>query len=211
MPKSYWMIFISSICLNQDYYDPELPPFHFLDSVSPHSLHFKKKKKIYPWVFVHIPECSFLCTDLLTCIPLCSFCCNLILIFKSSLHCKTGVLVFLCSFSCGRRLLVFLLHHLSSLTSIFCYRENNIYWTKKDYKIPVPTEYATREKLSSSSSTSSILLSSSFFLLFCSVYFLLLLFSFFFTPLYLCQFSLGLWPRNSFLVGVFVLHASKFL
>ena len=44
MPKSYWMIFISSIHLNQNHYDPELPSFHFLDSVSPHSLCFKKKK-----------------------------------------------------------------------------------------------------------------------------------------------------------------------
>ena len=40
------MIFISSIHLNWDHYDPKLPPFHFLDSVSLYSLHFKKKKKI---------------------------------------------------------------------------------------------------------------------------------------------------------------------
>ena len=39
------MIFISSIRLNRDHYDPKLPPFHFLDSVSLYSLHFKKKKK----------------------------------------------------------------------------------------------------------------------------------------------------------------------
>ena len=53
-PKNYWMIFISSICLNRDHYDPKLPPFHFLDSISPHSLHFKKKIKFileYLWTF----------------------------------------------------------------------------------------------------------------------------------------------------------------
>ena len=126
------MIFISSIHLNQDHYNPELPLSHFLDSVSLHSLCFKKKeKKNYPWVFVHTLECSFICTDLLTCILLRSSRCNLILVFKSSLRCKTWVLVFLCSFPCSHQLLVFLLHHLSSLTSIFCHRENNIYQTKK--------------------------------------------------------------------------------
>ena len=129
------MIFISSICLNWDHYDPELSPSHFLNSVFLHLLHFKKKKN-YPWVFIHIPECSFICTDLLICIPLRSFRCNLILVFKSSFRCKTWVLVFLYSFPCGRRLLVFLLHHLSSLTSIFCHRKNNIYQTKKITSFP---------------------------------------------------------------------------
>ena len=95
-----------------------------------------QKKKNYPWVFIHIPECSFICTDLLICIPLRSFRCNLILVFKSSFRCKTWVLVFLYSFPCGRRLLVFLLHHLSSLTSIFCHRKNNIYQTKKITSFP---------------------------------------------------------------------------
>ena len=37
------MIFISSICLNWDHYDPELPLFHFLDFIPLHSFHFKKK------------------------------------------------------------------------------------------------------------------------------------------------------------------------
>ena len=96
----------------------------------------QKKKKNYPWVLVHMLECSFLCTDSLTCIPLRSFHCNLILVVKNSLHCKTWVLVFLCSFPCGRRLLVFLLHQLSSLTAIFCHRENNIYQTKKITSFP---------------------------------------------------------------------------
>ena len=54
----------------------------------------KKKRKYYPWVLVHTPECSFLCTDLLTCIPLCSFHCNLVLVFKSSLCCKLEYLYF---------------------------------------------------------------------------------------------------------------------
>jgi len=51
-----------------------------------------KKKN---WVLTHISECSFLCTDLLTCIPLHSFRYNLILVFLHSLHCKTCTLVFL--------------------------------------------------------------------------------------------------------------------
>ena len=71
----------------------------------------KKNKKKNPWVLVHIPEYSFLCANLLTCIPLCSFHCNLVLVFQNSLCCKTWVLIFLHSFSYSHWLLVFLLHH----------------------------------------------------------------------------------------------------
>ena len=163
-PKSYWMIFISSICLNWDHYNPEIPSIHFLDSIFPYSLCFKKKKKNYPWVLVHIPECSFLCTNLLTCILLCSFCCNLVLVFKSSLCCKTWVLVFLYSFPCGHWLLVFLLHHLSSLISTSTHRskkKNSNKKEKKHQRAPVLTEYTTRENLLLLSSTPFILFSSS--------------------------------------------------
>ena len=142
-PKNYWIIFILSIHLNWDHYNPKLPPFHFLDSVSPHSLCFKKKKILslsictHSRVQFHLHWLTYLYSapqfplQSDTCIPLHSSRCNLILVFKSSLHCKTWVLVFLHSFPCGRWLRVFLLHHLSSLTSIFGHRENNIYQTKK--------------------------------------------------------------------------------
>ena len=153
------MIFISSICLNWDHYGPK---FHFRDSISPHSLCFKKKKKkFYPWVIVHIPECSFLCTDLLTCILLRSFHCNLILVFKSSLCYKAWVLVFLCSFPCDCQVLVFLLHHLSLLTPISATGRITFIKQRKIYKIPVPTDYVTGKKSPSPSSTPSIPVSSS--------------------------------------------------
>jgi len=59
------MIFISSIHLNQDHYDPGLPPFHFLDSVSPHSLHFKKKKIILEYLYTFQSAVFFALTRLL--------------------------------------------------------------------------------------------------------------------------------------------------
>jgi len=87
---------------------PLQPWYHHFTSSTPFpSKLLQFKKKIFPWVLVYIPECSFLCAELLTCIPLRNFCCHLVLVFKSSLRCRTWVLVFLCSFPCGRRLLVF--------------------------------------------------------------------------------------------------------
>ena len=135
-------------------------------------------------------ECSFLCTDLLTCILLRSFHCNLILVFRSSLHCKTWVLVFLHSFYCGRPILVFLFHH--------CHHSHPL----------LPTDQKKnnirKRKTSKSSSTDRIcdwrgiiaslfhtlhsvflFLPSNFFFLLRSVYPLLLLFFFVLTSLYL--------------------------
>ena len=94
MQRIYWAIFISNIPLNWDHYNPKdafipLSYFHF----SAFTL-FQKKKN---WVLIYISEYSFLCTDLITCIPLCSFHCNLILVFRSNLCCKICTLVFLCS------------------------------------------------------------------------------------------------------------------
>ena len=157
------MIFTSSISLNWDPYDPEILSFYFLDSISPHSLclnNNNNNNNNNEFILIYILECSFLCADLLTCILLHSFYCNLILVFRSSLHCKTCVLVFLCSFSCSHPILVFLLHQLLSLTSIFCHRENKKI-IKQDYKIPVLTENMTGVKLLFPSFISSIPFSSS--------------------------------------------------
>ena len=101
---------------------------------------------------------------LLTCIPLCSFCCNLILVCRSSLCCKTYVLVFLCSFHRGCLILVFLFHYLSSLTSTSTHRSKEKIIFKKEkkhQKALVLTEYMTGEKLLPLFSTPSILSSSS--------------------------------------------------
>ena len=113
-------------------------------------------------------EYSFLYTDLLTCILLYSFHCNLILVFQKQSLLQNLYTCILPQFPCGHPILVFLLHHLSSLTSIFCHRKNNNIYQTRSYKIPVPTENTTREKLLFLSSIPSILFSSSCFLMFFS-------------------------------------------
>jgi len=70
------MIFISSIPLNWDHYDPDIPSFQFLDSVSPKSLQFKKinnnnnnnnnnKIKILEYLYTFRSAVSFALTCLL--------------------------------------------------------------------------------------------------------------------------------------------------
>ena len=109
---------------------------------------------------------------LLTCIPLYSFHCNLILVFRStvsiaiwylyfrsSLCCKICTLIFLHSFHCSHQILVFLLLQLSSLTTIFYSRKKKMIFNiikQENYKFLVLTEYAIREKLLLLSSMPSI-------------------------------------------------------
>ena len=126
--------------------------FHFLTPlICTHSC-FKKKRI---WVLTHISECSFHCTDLLTCILFYSFHCSLILVFKSSLCCKVYTLV-----SSQRSLLQTSNICILGSSTIFTYihfltTENKWNSKEKYYKILVLTEYATGEKLLLPSSISS--------------------------------------------------------
>ena len=78
---------------------------------------FQKKKNEYLYTFHSVV--SFALTCLLVFYSTVSVA-IWYLYFRSSFCCKICTLVFLHSFSCSHLVLVFLLHHLSSLTSIFC-------------------------------------------------------------------------------------------
>jgi len=61
MLKNYWMIFTSSIHLNQDHYDPKLPPFISSTPLFTFTtLQKKKKKKKISLIIFLIPYCRFL-------------------------------------------------------------------------------------------------------------------------------------------------------
>ena len=209
------MIFISSIHLNQDHYNSELPLSHFLDFVSLHSLCFKKKKKkiILEYLYTLWSAVSFALTCLLvfcSAVPVAIW----YLYSKAVSVTKLGYLYFSAVslavinylYSC------FIIYHHSHP---FSATERITFIKQKRLQVFCSDRVYDRRKVTNTffHTLHSILLflSSSFFLLFCSVYSLLLLFSLFFTPLYLHQFSLRLWPQNLFLAGVFALYASKFL
>jgi len=159
MQRIYWAIFISNIPLNWDHYNPKdaFIPFSYF-RFSTFTL-FQKKKN---WVLIYISEYSFLCTDLITCILLCSFHCNLILVFRSSLCRKIRTLVFLCSpplRSSNTCILAssFIITHIYFLLT----EKTMIFIKKENYKVLVLTEYMTGEKLLLFSFILSILFSSS--------------------------------------------------
>ena len=107
-------------------------------------------------------ECSFLCTDLFTCISLCSFCCNLILVFQKqsllqNLHTCIPLQFLLWSSNTCILASSFIITHIHVLST-----EKTIVFIKQaNYKVLVPTEYMTREKLRLLSFIPSILFSSS--------------------------------------------------
>ena len=115
-----------------------------------------------------ILECSFLCTDLLTCILLRSFHYNLILVFRSSFHCKTHILVFLHSPPLRSFALSFIITHIHFLPT----EKNNIYQKRKLQSSSADRVYNQRETttfLFHTLHSVFLFLSSNFFLLLCSI------------------------------------------
>ena len=130
---------------------------------------------------------------------------------QGSLHCKVWVLVLLRSFPLRSSSTCILASTIVAHIHFLPQEKTTFIKKEKIYKTPVPTEYATGEKLPPSSTpsipfSSSCPPTSSF-----SSALSILSSSFLSAPLYLRQFSLRLQLRNSFLVGVSALHASKLL
>ena len=108
--------------------------FHFTFSPLPLCTYIVKKKKRF-WVLIHILECSFLCTNLLTCILPHSFRCNLMLVFRSSLHYRKFVYLYSAPQSSLAIIqylyFCFIIYHHLQLFSTHRNRKNNIHQNKK--------------------------------------------------------------------------------
>ena len=137
------------------HYDPDIPSFHFLDSVPSQSLWFKKKKIIIIIIIEY----------LYTFWSAVSYALTYLLVFCSTVSiARNWILVFFHSFPCSHQLLVF--HFINYYYShpFPTHRKKQINFDIikiENYKIPVPIENTTGEKLPPPSSTPSISLSSS--------------------------------------------------
>ena len=167
-------------------------PFPRLCSFAITLIQKKKNYYYYYWILVHILECSFLCTNLLTCILL------------HSLHCKKLDTCILSQFPLQSSVTCISFHQLLLLTSIsHSQKKTNKFWHNQNRKLQdsgANREHNRRKTTAFFFHTLYFIiffLSHHFSLIFLySVYPFLPLFALLPVFLYFSLLSLRLWPQN---------------